>query len=90
MAYGEMKEASSRHREGKKSLHHIRIHKAENGGHTIEHHYDESGIGAYHPPETHVFGPKDGDALLDHVKKHMAVKCEGAKEEGKEEAKEGE
>ena len=53
----------------KKEVDHIRIHKAKNGGHVVEHHHKHFA----HPPETHVFGPGDGGKMLAHVGKHMGV-----------------
>lgn len=61
-------------RPGKKELDHIRLSKAENGGHMVEHHFvSEHG---FHEPETHVFGDGKGKELMAHVAEHMGVKME--------------
>jgi hypothetical protein len=67
----------------KKELDHMRIHKAKNGGHVVEHHHRHFA----HPPETHVFGPHEGGKLLAHIGKHMGVAH--AEEEANEEEHEG-
>ena len=53
-----------------KKLDHLRISKAENGGHIIEHHFKEDGF-RYHKPEAHVFADDEGQAAHDHIAKHM-------------------
>lgn len=75
-----------------KMLHHIEIHPAENGGHTVSHHYREmsrdpkahSGVSMmHHEPETHVFGKEEGHDMLAHVANHL--KIAEPKEEAEEE-----
>lgn len=61
----------------------IEIEPAENGGHTVRHHYKEesrrdsrshSGIFVGHSePEHHVFGPHEGHEMLAHVANHLNV-----------------
>ena len=77
----EMVEAKAEKKRARKHLDHIRISKAKNGGHVIEHHHDSM----EHPPETHVFGPDEGDKLLAHVAKHMGIPG-AAEEEGESDA----
>ena len=72
-----------------KKLHHIEIHPAENGGHTVQHHYKEemsrsrdahAGMMMRHvEPEHHVFGPDEGHEMLAHVANHLNVPVEGKK-----------
>jgi hypothetical protein len=58
---------------------HMRITPAENGGHTVEHHYKampsgKSGAFMEHKePETHVFGAGEGAKMLGHLKKHLGI-----------------
>ena len=66
-------------RNSKPVLDHLRIEEAENGGHVVEHHF-ESGTGAYHEPETHVFAKPASAKLqlpeghvLTHVAKHLGI-----------------
>lgn len=64
-----------------KKIRRIEIEPAENGGHTVTHHYREtpthsakSGIHvAYMEPEQHVFGPEDGHEMLAHVANHLHI-----------------
>lgn len=73
----------ARKREAKKELHHMEIHKAENGGHMVQHHFHQDGA-RYHEPEQHVFGEGEGHAMLAHVAEHMGVEHEPGEEEGEE------
>ena len=65
----------------KKVIEHIRIVPAENGGHTVEHHYkaapshsSKMGMGMhYTEPEHHVFGKEDGHEMLAHVANHLQI-----------------
>lgn len=66
-----------------KKLLRIEIEPAENGGHTVTHHFREgmgkdarshSGISFHHEePEKHVFGPHEGHEMLAHVANHLHV-----------------
>lgn len=64
-----------------KVLEHIRISEAENGGHSVEHHFTSYD----HPPETHVFGAGDGHALVKHLAKHAHIKLDEKAQAGTEE-----
>lgn len=67
----------------KKEIRRIEIEPAENGGHTVTHHYKESrvrdskshsGIGlSYQEPEHHVFGKSQGHEMLAHVANHLSI-----------------
>ncbi len=50
---------------GKKSLSHIVVKRAENGGHSITHHFDNY----QHEPEVHVFSKDEGPEAHDHIEK---------------------
>lgn len=71
----------------------IEIEPAENGGHTVTHHYrdsphhsSKSGVGmSYTPPEHHVFGPHEGHEMLAHVANHLNVPEPEEKDENEEE-----
>lgn len=67
---------------GRKKLHHMEIHPAKNGGHMVMHHF-ASGSG-YQEPQTHVFGPEQGEEMMAHVAKHAKVKMD-AEEKGEPE-----
>lgn len=56
---------------GKKELDHIRVYRAENGGHTIEHHFKN----LMQEPERHAFGPEQGDEAMDHIQECCGMKC---------------
>jgi hypothetical protein len=71
--YFSKEETDKRAASKKKTLDHIRIHHADNGGHIVEHSFNSEG-GMYHEPERHVFGDGEGDKMLAHVAKHMKVK----------------
>lgn len=72
--------------EAKHEMHHMEIHPAENGGHTVMHHFKHkaSKSGAFREtpePEHHVFGPNEGHEMLAHVANHLGVKEMPAEEE---------
>lgn len=62
-------------------LRRIEIEPAENGGHTVTHHFKESpkhsakqGMSmGYVEPEHHVFGPEQGHEMLAHVANHLSI-----------------
>jgi hypothetical protein len=64
----------------KKEMRRMEIEPAENGGHTVTHHYREMqregkhGIQtSYVEPEHHVFGADEGHDMLAHVANHLAI-----------------
>lgn len=61
-----------REKKPKKELEHLRIEKAENGGHIVSHHF----AGFEHEPESHVFAKDEGPEMMDHVAKHMGVEAD--------------
>ncbi len=66
-----------------KELMRLEIEPAENGGHTVTHHYrtsakrdakNPSGVSYQHQePEHHVFGKDEGHEMLRHVAEHTGV-----------------
>lgn len=63
-----------------KEIRRIEIEPAENGGHTVTHHYKEQVKRGRHgeshhyvEPEKHVFGPEEGHEMLAHVANHLAI-----------------
>jgi hypothetical protein len=79
--FDSMMEANASVKPGKKAapqLDHLRLIPAQAGGHVVEHHMKNSGPGAYHEPETHVFGKGDGKALMAHLAKHGKIEIEVA------------
>ncbi len=65
----------------KKKLRRMEIEPAENGGHTVTHHFKDmpshsskNGLGmSYTPSETHVFGPGDSHAMIAHVANALEI-----------------
>jgi hypothetical protein len=56
----------------------IEIEPAENGGHTVTHHFHDTpskkGLGSsYNDPEHHVFGEHEGHEMLAHVANHLKI-----------------
>ena len=70
---------------GRKKLHHLEIHPAKNGGHMVMHHFASDN--GYQEPATHVFGPEQGEEMMDHVAKHAKVKMPETMAEEKMEEK---
>jgi hypothetical protein len=76
--------------EKKHELHHLEIHPAKNGGHTVHHHFmpkPASRSGAFmgpEEPEHHVFGPEEGHEMLAHVAHHLGIKPVAEREEDEE------
>lgn len=81
--------------EKKKEIRRIEIEPAENGGHTVTHHFKDmphhsskNGIGvSYTEPEHHVFGPEQGHDMLAHIANHLHVPEQDAAGEGESEEK---
>ncbi len=73
----------------KKEIRHIQIEPAENGGHTVTHHYKpmqregKHGIQEnYLEPENHAFGADEGHEMLAHVANALEIsEDEGDKDE---------
>jgi hypothetical protein len=59
-----------------KTLHHLEVKEAENGGHMVTHHFNNSGPGEYHQPEEHVFGADEGDKAAEHIMGAANIKFE--------------
>lgn len=68
MQYREAKSPSNK----SKVLHHLQVQKAEEGGHVVEHHYENDGM-TFHKPKTYVFGADEGPDMMQHIAKHMNV-----------------
>jgi hypothetical protein len=71
--------AVKRSQKSKPVLSHIQIEEAENGGHSVEHRFENNGPG-YHEPKTFVFGKPEGAKpqlpkghVLQHVAEHMGI-----------------
>lgn len=83
-----------------KEIRRIEIEPAVNGGHTVTHHYkdatQEGRFGTQYSsvePEHHVFGAKEGHAMLAHLANRLEIpeSAEGeSKAEGKAEGAAGE
>lgn len=97
---GEIREARTPDRpRSRKALHHLEVHPAKNGGHTIKHVFelkvkggDGYPVGPTPEPEEHVFGADQGHEAIEHIKKHAKIKDEEPDEEpaGADEAEEDE
>lgn len=88
MRASEVMEVNARTRRGAtkaKELHHVEITPAENGGHTVAHHFKYEG-GEYHEPEEHVFGKGEHEKMLAHVANALKLPepAEEEEEEGEE------
>jgi len=70
----------------KQSVHHVEIHKAENG-HTVEAHFTNPG-NEWKKPEVHVFGSDQGGDALAKAGELMGIK-NAAEEKGEPEHKGG-
>lgn len=64
----------------KKEISRVEIEPAENGGHTVTHHFKEAmregrhGIqSSYIEPEHHVFGQDEGHEMLAHVANTLSI-----------------
>lgn len=67
----------------------IEFQRAENGGVSATHHYDNSGDGGYTPSSLGAsFGPGQGKEVLKHMSEHLGLKAEAAKAEPAEETEE--
>lgn len=75
----EVNSKSQRAARSKKTLDHLRIKPAENGGHIVEHHFEHEGH--YHEPEPHVFGAGEHEKMLAHVANALKLPEPGAEEE---------
>jgi hypothetical protein len=62
-----------------KKLDHMRIHKGQDGGHIVEHHFS----GYEHQPERFPFGDTEGAAMMEHVAQHAGVKMQEPDEDDK-------
>ena len=74
-----------------KEIRSIEILPAENGGHTVTHHYKEArregkngAMPSYVESEHHVFGPEEGHEMLAHVANHLEIPERGGKPESEE------
>jgi len=74
--------STHKERKPKKVLSHIEIHEAENGGHTIRHHFTHY----EHAPEEHVFGKGESMKAHEHIASamNMPMKDVGAGEDDEE------
>ena len=68
---GHIAEAKTARGRAAKKLHHIEVHPAKNGGHTVQHHYHSDGM-AYHEPDIFAFG--EGPETISHLMDHLGVK----------------
>jgi hypothetical protein len=64
------KDSAGSRKKPAKVLDHLRVKEAENGGHSVEHHFTSF----EHEPETHVFGADQGPEMLAHVAKAANIK----------------
>lgn len=84
--------------EKKREIRRMEIEPAENGGHTVTHHYKEqphhsskSGMGMqYVEPEHHVFGAEEGHEMLAHIANHLQIPESNERQEPEENESEGE
>lgn len=72
-----------------KQLSHLTVKEGEEGGHSVEHHYEEDGM-AYHKPKEYTFGKDEGDELVHHLKKHLHISESKEYKQGEGEPEQGE
>ena len=82
----ELKMAKSPEKEKPNKVHELRIRKADNGGHIVDHVYENNGMN-YKQPDQNVFGDGEGGKALAHVGEWMGVPM--AKEENDEKEHKG-
>lgn len=68
-----MKSARGESHKAPKTIRHIEVKEAENGGHVVTHHFNHSG-GDYHEPEEHVFGADEGGKAMEHIASAANIK----------------
>lgn len=83
--------SSRRGRNKKPALDHLRVYEAENGGHVVEHHF-QNGMGPYTEEEHNAFGKHTGAMpqlpeghVLHHIAKHINIPHETIAAEAKAE-----
>ncbi len=80
-----MMSAKGERHEKPKVLHHIEVKEAENGGHIVTHHFDNSmGGDGYHDVESHVFGADECGKAMEHIASAANIKMEPSEAEGEE------
>lgn len=57
---------------GKKKLAEIAIKMAADGGHIVEHRFENNGM-TYHPPKQYVFGGDEQAEMNAHLAKHAGL-----------------
>lgn len=85
MAHLDWKESAGGRKKPAKVLDHLKIQEAENGGHTITHHFTSY----EHEPETHVFGKEQGEEAMMHIAKHANISEPVEHEQAKEKEETG-
>ena len=63
-----------------KRLKHMVVKESENGGHIVEHHFEEDGM-SYHKPKEYTYGPDEGDDCLSHIAEHAHIKPSASESE---------
>jgi hypothetical protein len=75
MAQHVYKEAHTPAAKGRR-LSHMVVHRKDDGGHKVVHHYHEDGI-VHHTPQEFEFGREEGHHMMRHIAKHMHVEHHG-------------
>jgi hypothetical protein len=92
----ELRTAKAEPRVEPRRLHALRIelgNPKEGGGHIVHHEHrggDPEYMGSGEEEGPFIFGPEDGEKLLDHVKKHAKIKGKETKHEEEDEELEDE
>lgn len=68
---GEYREAKSSAGRTANKIDHLEVKPAENGGHVVTHHYENTGM-EYRKPDVHAFGA--GPETIHHLMDHLGVK----------------
>lgn len=70
--------SKSERRPAKKHLRRISVERAANGGFNISHDHVQPQSGPYVEGENHVFSADDHAGVMNHLKKHLGLKDDGA------------
>ncbi len=75
----------------KQTLTRMEIEPAENGGHTVTHHYKSSPSmvrghmeSHYVEPEKHIFSESEGHKAIAHIAEHAGIKLDEVREPAEE------
>jgi hypothetical protein len=83
----EARTAEAPQKKKKKELTGVEIKQGEKGGHVVTHRYTGGDEPWQSNEETFPFGKEDGEELLNHLKKHLAIKSGESEEQTEHKSK---